>query len=100
MRGWVHRFFSNSFGGFVLNILLSRFSFALPLKRLRETSSLIAIHHPDPAYPLHILLVPKKTYSSWTDVSPEDKDFLKDLARISQDLIQASISRRRGTGLS
>jgi len=88
LRAWLHRFARSSFGGFVIHVLLSRFSFALPLKRLRETDSLIAFHHPDPAYPLHILLVPRKPYSSWTDVSPEDTDFLQDLARVSQDLIQ------------
>ena len=62
-------------------------SFAIPVHRVRETSSLVAFHHPKPAYPLHILLVPKKGIPSLTDMSPADTDFLLDLFSTVQSLV-------------
>jgi len=62
-------------------------SFAIPVHRLRETNSLIAFHHPQPTYPLHILLVPKKGIASLTDLGPADTDFLSDLFSTVQSLV-------------
>ena len=30
-------------------------SFAIPVKRLRETETLLAFYHPKPAYPFHVI---------------------------------------------
>ena len=62
-------------------------SFAIPVHRLRETSSLIAFHHPKPAYPLHILLVPKKAIPGLTGLSPADTALLGDLFSTVQSLV-------------
>ncbi len=64
-------------------------SFALPLDRLRETSTLLAFTHPRPAYPLHILLVPKKPIATLADLDPTaDSDFLTDLYATVQGLVE------------
>ena len=63
-------------------------SFAIPVKRLRETPTLLAFHHPSPSYPLHILIVPKRGYRSLLDVPPEDGDFSRDLFATVQSLIR------------
>lgn len=62
-------------------------SFAIPLKRLRETDTLIAFHHPRPSYPLHLLLVPKHPWSRLTEMKPVDAEFLRDLFDAIQSLI-------------
>jgi len=62
-------------------------SFALPVQRLRETSSLIAFYHPKPAYPVHILIVPKKAVSSLTDLNQSDTGFLIELFSTVQELV-------------
>ena len=62
-------------------------SFAIPVKRLRETDSLMAFRHPKPSYPFHILLVPKKTIASFLDLEP-DSAFLKDLPSTVQSLVE------------
>jgi histidine triad (HIT) family protein len=54
-------------------------SFAIPVRRLYETDTLMAFYHPAPSYPLHILLVPKKAIRSLTDLTPADVLFLADL---------------------
>jgi histidine triad (HIT) family protein len=62
-------------------------SFAIPLKRLRETKSLMAFHHPKPSYPFHVVLVPKKAVKSLTDFDPDDSIFLRDLFSTVQSLV-------------
>jgi histidine triad (HIT) family protein len=63
-------------------------SFAIPVKRLRETETLLAFHHPQPSYPLHILLTPKRPFSTLLDVPPDAADFLHDLIKTVQSLVR------------
>lgn len=67
--------------------LFAYMSFVIPVKRLRETETLMAFHHPRPSYPVHILLVPKRPLSSLADLSPRDTDFTADLFSTAQSLI-------------
>ena len=62
-------------------------SFALPLKRLRETQALMAFYHPMPAYPFHVLLVPKKAVASLKEFDAADTAFLTDLYSTVQDIV-------------
>jgi histidine triad (HIT) family protein len=62
-------------------------SFIIPVKRLRETETLMAFYHPQPTHPVHILLVPKRPLSTLTDLSPADTDFMADLFSTAQSLI-------------
>jgi len=62
-------------------------SFAVPIKRLRETKTLMAFHHPKPAYPFHVLLVPKKAIISLKEFDTKDSAFLTDLYSTVQDLV-------------
>ncbi|MBE0696706.1 MAG: HIT domain-containing protein [Anaerolineaceae bacterium] len=74
--------------GWLIREVFAHMSFAIPMKRLRETPSLIAFHHPSPSYPVHILLVPKRGYHSLLDVSLLDSDFLRDLFETAQVLVR------------
>ena len=62
-------------------------SFSIPVKRLRETETLMAFHHPKPAYPLHVLLVPKKAVVSLKEFDATDTSFLTDLYSTVQHLV-------------
>jgi histidine triad (HIT) family protein len=63
-------------------------SFALPVQRLRETPTLLAFHHPQPAYPVHILLVPRRAVASLGELDPVlDASFLVDLFAAVQSLV-------------
>jgi len=62
-------------------------NFALPLERLRETDRLLAFYHPKPAYPFHVILVPKRMIESIETLSAEDQGFLSDLFSTVQDLV-------------
>ncbi|MCI0549835.1 MAG: HIT domain-containing protein [Anaerolineae bacterium] len=63
-------------------------SFAIPIKRLRETETLMAFHHPNPAYQFHVLLVPKKAVASLKDFDSTDITFLSDLYSTVQSLVE------------
>ena len=62
-------------------------SFAIPVRRLRETETLMAFHHPKPAYAFHVLLVPKKAVASLKEFDSTDTMFLTDLYSTVQNLV-------------
>jgi histidine triad (HIT) family protein len=68
--------------------IFGHMSFAIPVKRLRETETLMAFHHPKPSYPFHVLLVPKKAVTSLKEFDPTDTDFLTDLYSTVQALVK------------
>ena len=74
--------------GWLIGWIFAHMSFVIPGKRLRETDTLIAFPHPNPSYPVHILLVPKKAAKSLIDLDDTDGEFLADLFRIVQDLVE------------
>jgi histidine triad (HIT) family protein len=63
-------------------------SFAIPVRRLRETDTLLAFCHPKPSYPLHILIIPKKALVSLTDLNSADTRFLVELIETVQSLVE------------
>ena len=63
-------------------------SFIIPVKRLRETETLMAFHHPKPSYAFHVLLVPKKSISSLKEFDSKDTTFLSDLYSTVQSLVE------------
>jgi len=67
--------------------IFAHMSFAIPVKRLRETETLMAFHHPKPAYPFHVLLVPKQAVTSLEEFDPTDTAFLTDLYFTVQNLV-------------
>jgi len=66
--------------------MLEHLPFILPVKSLRETDSLLAFFHPKPAYPFHVIIVPKKAIRSFEDLDSADP-FLADLVTAAQSLV-------------
>ena len=62
-------------------------SFIIPVQRLRETKTLMAFHHPKPSYAFHVLIVHKREIKSLKDVGAQDTDFLTDLYKTVQSLV-------------
>ena len=67
--------------------VFAHMSFAIPVKRLRETQTLMAFHHPRPSYKFHVLLVPKKSVSSLKEMDATDTTFLSDVFATVQSLV-------------
>src|SRR6185436_4393957 len=68
--------------------MFAHMSFAIPVKRLRETETLMAFYHPKPAYQFHVLLVPKKSLASLKEFDTKDSAFLIDLYSTVQSLVE------------
>jgi histidine triad (HIT) family protein len=71
----------------VIGWVFARMSFAIPVRRLRETKTLMAFHHPKPSYPFHVLIVPKKAVKSLRELDVDDTEFLSDLYATVQSLV-------------
>jgi histidine triad (HIT) family protein len=71
----------------IFTFMLEHLPFALPVKPLSQTESLLAFHHPKPAHPFHVILVPRKAVRSLADLDPADP-FLRDLVTVTQELVR------------
>ncbi|OQY87705.1 MAG: hypothetical protein B6D38_11760 [Anaerolineae bacterium UTCFX1] len=67
--------------------MFAHMSFSIPVKRLRETETLMAFHHPKPSYPFHVLLVPKRAVKTLMEFDSSDSAFLTDLYSTVQSLV-------------
>jgi histidine triad (HIT) family protein len=75
-------------GRFLIGFVFTHMSQLLPVDRLAETGTLIAFRHPQPAYPFHVLIVPKKQVVSLEALGPADSNFLSDLYTTVQGLVK------------
>jgi histidine triad (HIT) family protein len=62
-------------------------NFALPLDRLYETPTLLAFFHPQPAYPFHVLLLPKREITNMLSLDTIDFVFLQDVFTTAQKIV-------------
>ncbi len=83
-----YRFLRTGFGRFLIRLLFSKMPFALPVRRLRQTSNLIAFHHPKPSQPFHVIIVPRQPVASLEALDPRDTAFLADLFSTVQGLVR------------
>jgi len=62
-------------------------SFAIPIKRLRETETLMAFYHTNKSYQFNVLIAPKKAVASLEEFDSTDTNFLTDLYSTLQSLV-------------
>jgi histidine triad (HIT) family protein len=83
-------------GRLVIGWIFTYMSFVIPVKRLRETPTLVAFYHPAPAYPFHVLIVPKRSISRLIDLTAADTDFMVDVFQVTQSIIAEFALEQRG----
>ena len=76
-----------SAAGYLVGLAFAYFSFVIPAKRLHETDTLVAFHHPQPNYPIHILIVAKRQRRDLAALSSADVDFMADLVSVTNTLV-------------
>jgi len=84
----VRRWLWHPWVGRLIGWMFEHMNFAIPLKRLRETETLMAFHHPKPSYPFHVLIVPKKAVKTLMDLDAKETAFLSDLYSTVQSLVE------------
>ncbi len=78
---------NTSLGRSLTGWIFEHMSFIIPAKRLRETNFLLAFFHPNPAYPFHVVITPKKDIRSFSELTPADP-FLADVVTTTQSLVE------------
>ena len=96
MRVLLFRLARTRLAGYVVGWMFAHISCMIPVKRLYETATLLAFHHPQPSYPVHILIVPKRNCRGLESLSSADADFLVDLFAAVQKLVQDFDLERTG----
>jgi histidine triad (HIT) family protein len=74
----------------------ARMSSLLPVERLYENDTVLAFYHPRPAYPLHILIVPKRAVPNLMTLSEQQASLLHDVLAAAQRLVRQLDLERRG----
>lgn len=67
--------------------IFAHMSFIIPLDRLIETEHWIAFRHPQPSYPIHILLVPKQALPNLLAISPSNTELMVELIPTVQKIV-------------
>ena len=62
------------------------FSGKVAVETVRETDRVLAFHHTNPSYPLHIVIVPKQHVATLLDVT--DFSIIEEIFAIAQAIIQ------------
>lgn len=58
----------------------------LSADKVYESETLIVIKDINPKAPVHLLLIPKKEYSSFQEVPQKDLSIIQEIAHVAQDL--------------
>jgi histidine triad (HIT) family protein len=74
----------------------ARMSSLLPVERLYESDAVLAFYHPRPAYPLHILIVPKRAVPNLLALSAQQAGLLHEVIVAAQRLVMQLDLERRG----
>jgi histidine triad (HIT) family protein len=75
MKAFLYSIAKTWLGGLLLHWVFPYFRFLIPGKKLVETDTILAFHHPSPSYPLHIIIVPKASLNSLADLPSDDLAF-------------------------
>lgn len=87
---------SRLFAGWALGWTITYMSFTLPVKRLHETETLLAFHHPQSSHAVHVLIVPKRRWRTLLALETADTPFLADLLATVQTLVRELDLEQRG----
>jgi histidine triad (HIT) family protein len=75
-------------GAVVIGWSFAHMTSFMPVDKLYESQQLMAFHHPRPIYPVHILIVPKRTIRSLMAIVKEDISVIEEVFLVVQKLVQ------------
>lgn len=75
-------------GDLIVGIAFGKFSKLLPVKRVKETSKVIAFWHPKPFWEKHILIIPKKKIKNVTSLKYEDGEYLYEVFKVAGEIVK------------
>ena len=82
--------------GVVVRWGFAHMSGCLPVARLYETDTIVAFHHPRPAYAVHVLIMPKRGIAGIEAIGATDLPELGEVVAAAQQLVQTLGLEERG----
>jgi histidine triad (HIT) family protein len=70
------------------------------VERLAETENVLAFHHTQPYWPVHIVVIPKTHISSLAEMKPRDFSIVQEMLSVAAGLCQKVVSEHGGCRLS
>ena len=87
MKKFLFKLSRRRFMGLPIGFILTYFPFLIPVKKTACNKKVVSFHHPAPAYPNHILLVPRKIVKTIFHLNAEDFfEIVTMAAKIYQDI--------------
>lgn len=72
----------------LIGFVFSHAGFLMPGERLGETENWMAVRHPRPVYPVHILFIPRKAIQNWLSLPSDEPEMYTEFIRLSQRIIR------------
>ena len=72
----------------IIAMVAAHANFLLPGQRLADTPHWFAIRHPHPAYPVHILILPRRAITDWLSFPANEPEMYVEFVELSQRLIR------------
>ena len=70
------------------------------VERLIETENVLAFHHTQPFWPVHIVVIPKKHIPSLANFQPADLLIIQELLSIASDICRQVVAEHGGCRVS
>lgn len=80
----------------IIGTVFNYMSDFLPINKLCETENLMAFYHPEPSYPVHILLVPKIAIQSLNELDQVPEDIFGEVLLCVKELVEMLALEPRG----
>jgi histidine triad (HIT) family protein len=91
------RFAKRPFMGTLVGTGLAYAHWLLPIRRVKNTRTVLAFHHPKPFWKTHILLIPKRPIHTLLDLShPEKASYFRDVLLTARDVVKERAEHHRG----
>lgn len=68
----------------------------VPIEKVEETESVLAFHHTNPSYPVHIVVIPKEHVPSLTDLGIAEEGLLNEVVAVVRE-VAAGVEKEYGS---
>jgi histidine triad (HIT) family protein len=80
---WAFSMARSHMAGPLVRLIFARASFLLPVSRIVQTPHVVVFWHPRPSWQRHLLLVPKASIASYTEVNASNARLLRELLQLA-----------------
>jgi histidine triad (HIT) family protein len=80
----------------MISLIAAHASFLIPGRRIAETAHWYALRHPQPEYPVHILIIPHMVIPDWLSFPVSNPVIYSEFVELSQQLIREEGLEKRG----